>query len=857
MLESGRVCPTCHTSIPAEARTCPSCGAISLPGVTGAPGDVLTARLRTALGQRYRIERELGEGGMALVFLARDLRHDRPVALKVLRPELAVAVGEERFLREIHIAAQLNHPHILPLHDSGEADGLLFYVMPYEEGESLRQRLARGGPLAVGEAVRYAREIADALAEAHGRGVIHRDIKPGNILLARGHAVVADFGIARAVADASSTLTGVGAALGTPGYMSPEQAAGDPNLDHRTDLYALGCVLFEMLTGHPPYPGPTPQALLAQHATAAVPSPRHARTEVPPALDALVRRAMAKNLDTRFQSAQELGAALGELAAEHAPARRPAPVRLRRLALGAAGAAVATAAVILVLRRGAGALAPAAAPLSVLVQPFRGPSGQPNAASLRLSDALTDRLQAVPALNVTSPALLAPLRNATLDTLRARFAPDRVVVGLVDSGRDSLRVSADILDPRTARTLASRSFAVPAAWEYAATDSLSAFAREFFAGELLQARRRARVHDPAAWALVARADTLRSDAEQAIERRLDRQGFRSLDVADSLLREAGRRDGASDLIPLDRARIADQRGFYVEYLRQALPNPPAGLPDPAAERRRALAMVDALIRRRHGPADAYALRGRILEGLYRETGGDSLLDRAVADYQAATELDRHNAVAWMRLGSAYTSEGRYDDALLAFQHGSEEDAFQLHRDELLRGRFDAAFDAERFALADTTCRTGRLEFPASPLFTDCQLQLWSRTRRDVGSATTAEAVADSLNADASGTLLAPLRRLWVADVLARAGAGQRADRLAAGATTGAPRAWLGVLLPECAYLRLLRGQPDSALALVRLTIALEPMSRRAFRTQPWYRPLAADPQFRALVAQSATVSPSR
>src|SRR5436309_2472880 len=218
----------------------------------------LSPRLTAALADRYRIERELGHGGMATVYHAEDLKHHRQVAIKVLRPELATAVGPERFLREIETTANLRHPHILPLYDSGEAAGFLYYVMPLVEGESLRDRLNRDKQLPIDDALEIAREVADALGYAHSRGVIHRDIKPANILLERDHAVVADFGIARAVSAAGTEkLTETGLALGTPTYMSPEQSAGESDLDGRSDLYALGCVLYEMLAGQPPFSGPT------------------------------------------------------------------------------------------------------------------------------------------------------------------------------------------------------------------------------------------------------------------------------------------------------------------------------------------------------------------------------------------------------------------------------------------------------------------------------------------------------------------------------------------------------------------------------------------------------------------------
>ena len=234
--------------------------------------DVLKV-LQEGLAGRYTVERELGRGGMAAVFLARDLRHDRLVALKVLHPELAMSIGTDRFAREIRFAARLQHPHILPVHDSGDVPGtggqptLLWFSMPYIDGESLRERLARDRQLPLAEAIRMTREVADALDYAHRQGLIHRDIKPENILLSGGHALVADFGVARALArdtGAHAALTGTGLAIGTPAYMSPEQATGDQSLDHRSDIYSLGAVLYEMLAGEPPFGGPTAQAILAR-----------------------------------------------------------------------------------------------------------------------------------------------------------------------------------------------------------------------------------------------------------------------------------------------------------------------------------------------------------------------------------------------------------------------------------------------------------------------------------------------------------------------------------------------------------------------------------------------------------------
>ena len=266
--------------------------------------------LRGALAERYEIEREVGRGGMATVYLARDLRHERRVALKVLRSHLAAAMGPERFLREIRYIARLQHPHILPLYDSGEVDGALFYVMPWIAGESLRSLIARG-PVPLVDALRITAEVADALDHAHENNVVHRDIKPENILLSGGHAIVSDFGIARAIARAGSeeTLTQLGFTIGTPAYMSPEQAEALPEIDGRSDVYSLACVTYEMLAGAPAYTGPTTQAILAGHMRGP-PRAFGGKHGVPKSVDEALARALARQPSARFPTAGEFAAAL-------------------------------------------------------------------------------------------------------------------------------------------------------------------------------------------------------------------------------------------------------------------------------------------------------------------------------------------------------------------------------------------------------------------------------------------------------------------------------------------------------------------------------------------------------------------
>ena len=309
------------------------------------------ARLTTALADRYRVERELGTGGMATVYLAHDLKHDRDVAIKVLHPDLGAALGSERFLSEIRTTARLQHPHILPLLDSGEVDGLLYYVMPLVTGETLRTRLERERQLPIAEGVRIAREVAGALDYAHRKGVVHRDIKPENILLQGGHALVADFGIALAVQHAGGQrMTQTGLSLGTPQYMSPEQAMGERVIDARSDVYALGAVTYEMLAGEPPFTGPTVQAVVAKVVSAEPERPTLVRKSIPPHVEDAVLTALAKLPADRFASAVELAAAL----ASDAPRRRSTTVGhtgaattpWRAIGLGAAGVAIVTLAAL-------------------------------------------------------------------------------------------------------------------------------------------------------------------------------------------------------------------------------------------------------------------------------------------------------------------------------------------------------------------------------------------------------------------------------------------------------------------------------------------------------------------------------
>jgi serine/threonine-protein kinase len=414
------------------------------------------ARLRAALIGRYTIEHELGRGGMATVYLGRDLKHHRAVAIKVLRPELAAALGPERFLREIEIAAGLTHPHILPLHDSGEADGFLYYVMPFIEGESLRDRLNREKQLPLGDAIAIAREVASALAYAHSHNIVHRDIKPENILLTSGQAVVSDFGIARGISAAGGEkLTATGVSVGTPMYMSPEQVSGGGQLDGRSDIYSLGCVLYEMLAGEAPFTGPTAGSVIQQHLVAEPPRITAIRRQVPADVEAVIRRSLAKVPADRFANAAQFADALTS------PESAPAVRRVRRLRpiMAAVVAVVVIAGVSSVLWRG-GSKETVVQSLAVL--PLANLSM--DSTQRYFADAMTDlmitHLARSPYLRVTSRTSTLRYREGqkSIPEIGRELHVDLVVEGSVVREGQHVRITAQLIKAPTDEHIWANSF---------------------------------------------------------------------------------------------------------------------------------------------------------------------------------------------------------------------------------------------------------------------------------------------------------------------------------------------------------------------------------------------------------------
>lgn len=567
------------------------------------------ARLASALSDRYRLERELGQGGMATVYQAEDLRHRRRVAVKVLHPEQAAALGTERFLREITTSASLQHPHIVPVFDSGEAGGQLFFVMPLIEGESLRDRLDREGRLPVADAIRLVSEVADALDYAHAAGILHRDLKPENILLSRGHALLADFGIAStAAAPDQARLTQTGTSLGTPAYMSPEQATGERELGPPCDIYGLGSILYELLTGEAPFTGPTFEAILVKRFTQEPPHPRATRTETPPEVDRAVVRALARDPADRYASAREFAAALVN---GHGSGGTPATV------------------------------APPADDRSIAVLPFSNLSADPD--NEFFSDGLTEELitdlASVKALRVISRASSQQLKGTTRGmreigrTLGVRY----VLTGGARKAGNALRITAQLTDTATDEQVWAEKYSgtmddifdvqerVSRAIVEALRVTLSASESERLADRPIK--------DPRAFELYLRA--------QALVRRYGS----SVDQVDKLIELAMAIEGPS--LPLRALRGL----LWVSQMR-------AGMSTDENHLARAEAEARELIQLAPGAAYGYALLGFVSY----ERGRMAETVRYMAQ---SLERDPSDADALFFLGIALTAAGQVEAGLAA------------------------------------------------------------------------------------------------------------------------------------------------------------------------------------------------
>ena len=661
----------------------------------------LEERLRIALAGRYALERELGRGGMAVVFLAHDSRHDRVVAIKVLRQEVAAALGAERFLREIQIAAKLHHPHILPLYDSGTAADLLYYVMPYVEGKSLRERLDHETQLPLDDALTITRQVAGALAYAHQHDVVHRDIKPENILLESGEAVVADFGIARAISAAGGDkLTHTGIAIGTPLYMSPEQAAGVGALDGRSDVYSLGCVLYEMLAGHPPFSGGTAQAILARHALDPVPRLRTARGTVSGAVAEALDRALAKAPADRYATALQFAEALGG-SGRSVVSPPSGGFRRLRAALGAGLALVALGGGLAVWKpwrhaRTAAVGAPAYA-ASVAVLPFETIGGGPQ--DEYFSDGMTDeiitQLAQIRDLKVISRTSVVALKGShlTLSRIADTLGVDHVLEGSARRAGGRVRVNAQLIAAKTDAHLWARTYE---------RDLKDVFrVQEEIAGDVSRALLASvqglrplspgsRTEQPAAYDAYLRGTYWRQQrTRDGLLRAM--QAFQEALAVDSLYAPAF-------------AGLSSALSLFVLYQY-------SGGPEPVTALARAIVLADRAIALDSSLAEGFAARGWAL------TNAGVSVDTAIRDLARAVALRPNSGQAHSFYVAALGDAGRYEDAVAEAQTATELDplapAFHiaLSSAELGARRYDVALrEARRAGVLETAPLPVRIRF---------------------------------------------------------------------------------------------------------------------------------------------------
>jgi len=710
--------------------------------------------LQAALAGRYAFERELGRGGMASVYLARDLTRDKYVAVKVLLPELAVTLGQERFLREIEVGTVLQHPRIVGVLDSGQADGLLYYVMPFVDGASLRDRLNKEKQLPVEDTIKIAQQVADALAYAHSKGVIHRDIKPENILLDATGAMVADFGIARAVSVAGGeTLTRTGMAVGTPTYMSPEQAMGSKDVTPESDIYSLACVVYELLAGQPPFTGPTAMALLARHSLDNVPSLKIVRNTIPDAVEDAILRAMAKVPADRFHSATDFATALTD--DEGAARRRRDSLKAKALAaetverpaLGSGSKTkkrvmIAAAVAVPLLAAGGwfawkatqGSATPegltgdyAKNNIAVLYFEDRSPGKQMGYLADGITEALINELSAVPQLKVISRNGVTPYKGKPVptDSIARTLKVGTVVLGdLSPAPGGRLRINVQLVNALDGKQIENERIEQSPDKILELQDSLahevSLFLRKRVGQEIDALNSRVGTRNPAAWDALQRARQTIGEVETLVSGGDVPGAVRKIAQADSALARIEALDTKWHQPVVERAFLAFRAARLYERTDPELAKAVAiGLGH--AERALALAPNDA---------GALEARGSLrywkwLNNLAPDAEAAQLLTSAEQDLRAATAANDRAATAWNALSHLLINKGQLSEAKLAATSAYNADPYLKDADRTINRLFGASLDLGVRDEAVKWCTIGYTRYPQNFLFTECKLWLYA------------------------------------------------------------------------------------------------------------------------------------
>jgi serine/threonine protein kinase/tetratricopeptide (TPR) repeat protein len=854
-------------------------------------------RLKRALAGRYHFDRELGHGAFASVHVARDLRHERLVAIKVLHVESGSELNEIRFLQEIRFLASLQHPNIVPVHDSGHVEDLLYYVMPYVRGETVRERIQRERQLAISQAARISCEIADALDYAHRQGVIHRDIKPENILLSGSHAMLADFGIARAIDSARTshiTRTGLGSP-GTPAYMSPEQLIGGHPLDNRTDIYSLGCVLFEMITGKPPFEGPSG---FASRFDEHPPSLCAMRGEIAPALDAVVMKALARNPAERYSTGSEMCDALSDALARGSalpsgvsaqptlgrpfppitpaaqsslpkagdapvePNRRPGR-HYHRIAWATAGLLVlALGGVVAAALRPRSPTASPPDPRRIAVLEFEDQSSAHDLGYLAsgLTVSLTHELSGVSAIEVLSRNSVRAFRERalSLDSLIAALRVGSLVEGSVQRSNDRLRVTVQVVDAVSKTQLSSATIERKTGELFMLEDDLARqvasllrrrLGVELRLRETIAGTRSARARD-----LVFQADKIRDDvsATAAATDGLDLPtALTSLRRADSLLAAAESADQRWNMPLINRGWVA------LEVAQRITGG------DRLLAYENATQQAARVLSRDPANADALELRGT---AYYRQAARLNLSPAKFEDRLARAEEDLQNALstdsllpnAWGILSLVRVARGDVSQAERDAETALGMDTYLQEAPTILGALYAANLMKGNASDARQWCNRGASDYPKDPRFLDCQLTLLAEDRSLVPDprlawrlAARAEDLDPPLHARATGREFLPIyRQLMVAIILARTGQADSARAVARRARADVSKGSdldMDVRYEE-AFLRLTLGEREAATSMLAEYLGARPSLRGLVARHPRWKPLWNDPTFIALVA---------
>jgi len=834
----------------------------------------------------YEIESIVGKGGMAIVYRARDTRHPRVVAIKVLRPEVAQSIGTTRFLREIAVAAPFSHPHILPLIDSGtltDEHGRTtpYYVMPLVDGETLHQKLLREGRLPVPMVLRITREILEALQYAHAQGVIHRDIKPANILLSGGHAVVADFGVSRPIPQtaiddpAEPGLTMTGDVIGTPSYMSPEQALGHHIVDARSDIFSVGCVMYEMLVGDRPFDTPIPQYTATKKRHGIFASARAARPEVSEALDAVLAKALKAEPEERYVSAAAFLLAIAKLEEKDTSGwgmlQQPVPRWMRNVAIGALAVIGVAVATWQTGRTSNGqdvtlippAIASDKSRVAVLPMESSATDSLSSVVANGFQTDLIDELAQYPALTVISKNGVLQFRgnNASTDSIARVLNVGSVVTGTIKHAGEMVWVTVRLIDGATGvvRRTATDSGSVRdlLAVRSSVIASATTFLRSYI-GTAVNERAQQTARNSEAWELVARVSTMSSVEQGTVSKWTEAERLRRFAAVDSMLERAARLDPSWSTPMIKLGSILLQRAKFAEFAPLAPGAAPGTGPLMAlAMRKRAIALATDVLSRSPGDASAFAVRGRARFEVWRSSkpvASESVRLEARNDLHRALAIRPDNATAWGDLSLLYHMSGAADSANIASQKALLADAFLVNAESVLNRRMFASLASGHTEDARSLCASGGRLYPNAPQFWGCELVIlgWSSDRAtDVAIAWSIlqrSEATDTLHYLATGWAT---RRLLVAAIAARAGLPDSA-RAIVRTVRAAPESQVASDNTDYgeAYVHTLLGEPERALALLEKFVRNNPALLGQVRESPWFAKLKSNAKFIALTTGS-------